>query len=157
MIQNQVVLVLAGGAAHFFTGWVLNNQMLLGQFFKKDSTKKCGLSKDMNINLAAQFTASVALSIATCVAISVFEKYQCPSVPLDTLSKLLSIFFKSEATNTGFMKALHTIIFIWAGFIIPTSISEVIWCGHNWKNWMLEMAMELIGLSSIALTIAYLV
>lgn len=156
MMHNHITLVLAGGAAHFFTGWVLSNNALLGQFFKKDGAKKCGMSKDMNMNLAAQFAASLALSIATCIAISIFEKYQAPAVASDALSKLFSMFFKPEHAHKSFMNAMHTVLFIWAGFIIPTSVSEVIWCGHNWKGWMREMAMELIGLTAIAITVIHL-
>ena len=156
MMQNYITLVLAGGAAHFVTGWALNSDMLFGQLWKKDAAKKCGLSKDININLAAQFSASVALATATCVAICIFEKYQAPAAAQDAMSKLFAIFFSPENANKSFMNAFHTVLFIWAGFIIPTSVGEVIWCGHSWKSWMLEMAMELMGLISIAATIVYL-
>ena len=157
MIPNHITLVLAGGAAHFFTGWVLNSDMLLGQVWKsKDAAKKCGLSKNMNVNLAAQFAASLALSAATCVAICVFEKHQASGLTQDAMSRLHSLFFSPEHAGKSLMQALHTVTFIWAGFIIPTSVGEVIWCGHNWKMWMIEMGMELAGLISIAATIAYL-
>ena len=159
MAHNHVVLVLAGGAAHFLTGWALNSDMLLGQFWKKDKdkAKSCGLSKDMRMNMAAQLVASVALSMATCVAIAVFEKYQAPAlVSKDAMAKLFSMFFSPENATKSFMNAFHTVLFIWAGFIIPTSVGEVIWCGHNWKSWMLEMGMELAGLTAIAATVIYL-
>jgi hypothetical protein len=159
MMHNHVVLVLAGGAAHFLTGWALNSDMLFGQLWKKDKdkSKSCGFSKDMRINIAAQLVASLALSVATCVAIAVFEKYQAPAaVSKDAMAKLFSMFFSPENATKSFMNAFHTVMFIWAGFIIPTSVGEVIWCGHNWKNWMLEMGMELAGLLAIAATVIYL-
>ncbi len=157
MIPNHVTLVLAGGAAHFFTGWVLNCDMLLGKVWKsKDAAKKCGLSKNMNVNLAAQFAASLALSAATCVAICVFEKHQVSGIAQDALSKVYSLFFSPEHVGKSFEHAFKTILFIWAGFIIPTSVGEVIWCGHNWKMWMMEMGSELVGLLAIATTIVFL-
>ena len=155
-MQNYITLVLAGGAAHFVTGWAVNSDLLLGQFWKKDKTKSCGLSKDMNVNLAAQFTASLALATATTVAICVFEKYQTPVVVNDAMSKLFSLFFSPEHAGKSLMNAFHTVLFIWAGFIIPTSVGEVIWCGHNWKFWMMEMGGELLGLMSIAATVVFL-
>lgn len=159
MMHNHVVLVLAGGAAHFLTGWALNSDMLFGQLWKKDkdTSKSCGFSTDMRMNIAAQLVASMALSVATCVAIAVFEKYQAPAVvSKDAMAKLFSMFFSPEHSAKNFMNAFHTVMFIWAGFIIPTSVGEVIWCGHNWKNWMVEMGMELAGLLAIAATVIYL-
>jgi len=156
IMENHVALILAGGTAHFVTGWIFNCNMLLGQFWKKEIVKKPGLSKDVHVNLGVKFAASIALSIATCVAITVFEKYQAP-VPHNAMSKLFSLFFNPEHAGKNFMYAFHTILFIWAGFIVPTSIGEVLWCGHNWKIWMIEMAGELLGLLAIAATVVFLV
>lgn len=163
-MHNHVVLVLAGGAAHFLTGWVLSSDMLLGQFWKKnkaknkDASTSCCLSKDMRINMAAQLIASMALSIATCVAIAVFEKYQAPvaAVGKDAMAKIFSMFFTQAHSTKNFMNAFHTVLFIWAGFLIPTSAGQVIWCGHSWKNWLLEIGMDLTGLLAIAGTVIYL-
>lgn len=160
MIQNHLVLVLAGGAAHFLTGWVFTSEMFLGQYWKKEKNKdkQAHLSNDMRINMAAQLAASIALSMATCVAICVFEKYQAPVTVAgkQTIAKFFSMFITKAHASKSFMNAFQTAMFIWAGFIIPTSVGEVIWCGHSWKNWVLEMGMELTGLMAIAATVVYL-
>lgn len=156
MNHHYITLVLAGGAAHFFTGWVLNNDMLLGQFLKKDKPKNQPLSKDMRINMAAQALASLALATATCVAICVFEKYQSPVIATDAMSKLFNRFFSQGHATKSYMNAFHTVLFIWAGFIVPSSSCEVIWCGHSWKAWLLEIGMDLAGLIAIAATVVYL-
>jgi len=157
MMQHHLTVVLAGAAAHFFTGWILNCDMFLGKIWKQEKPKKdCGLSKDMRINLAAQVLASLALAIATCVAIAIFEKSQISSAGKGALEKLANMFFNQENTVKSMMNSIHTVLFIWAGFVLPISAEEVIWCGHNWKHWMLEMVSELIGLIAIAMAVTFL-
>ncbi len=152
--MNHVTVVLAGAAAHFMTGWVLCSDMVFGKFWKQD--KKACLHKDMRVNLALQFAASLALSAATVAALVIFEKAQAPSMIQDLLSKATSLFLSQESMK-GSMNALHTAIFIWAGFIVPTSASEVIWCGHHWKSWVAEMVAKLLELAVLAAVVTALV
>ena len=156
MMYHHITVVLAGAAAHFMTGWILNCDMLLGKIWKSEKDKKSCLSKDMRINLAAQALASLALAIATAVAIAIFEKSQMPSMAQGALEKLANLFFSKDHSVKNMMNSIHTVIFIWAGFIIPSSAEEVIWCGHNWKHWALEMISKLISLIAIAATVTYL-
>lgn len=158
MMHNQITIVLVGAAAHFLTGWVLNCDMLLGKIWKQDKDKKsCGsLSKDMRINLGAQMLASIALAIATCVAIAIFEKAQVPAVAKTALERLANLFFNQDHTVKSLMNSIHTVLFVWAGFVLPISAQEVIWCGKSVKHWMLESMSELLGLISIAVVVTYL-
>lgn len=157
-MYNHVTIVLAGAAAHFVTGWVLNSEMLLGKIWKSEKDKKAchGLSKDMRINMAFQLLASIVLAIATCVAISIFEKSQIPTLAKNSLEKLANLFFNQDHTVKSLTNSVHTVLFIWAGFIVPSSACEVIWCGHNWKHWMLESLADLLGLVAIAATVTFL-
>jgi len=155
-MYHHVTVVLAGAAAHFMSGWILSNDMLLGRILKDEKDKKKCLSKDMHMNMAAQFAASLVLAIAVAVAISIFEKSQVQSMAEGALEKLANLFFSKDHSVKNMMNSVHTVLFIWAGFIVPTSAGEVIWCGHNWKNWITEMIMELIGLVAIAATVTYL-
>ena len=157
-MHHHLIVVAAGATAHFLTGWVLNCELLLGRIWKHEKDKKaCGtLSKDMRINLGAQILASIALAIATCVAIAIFEKAQVPAAGRTALEKLAGLFFNQDHTVKSMMNSMRTVLFIWAGFMLPTSAGEVIWCGHNWKHWILEMMSELIGLIAIAATVTFL-
>lgn len=155
-MYHHFTVVLAGAAAHFVSGWILSNDMLLGRILKSEKNKKNCLSKDMHINIGAQFAASLALAIAVAVAISIFEKSQIQSMAEGALEKLANLFFSKDHSVKNMMNSIHTVMFIWAGFIIPTSAGTVIWCGHNWKNWIIEMVMELVGLIAIAATVTYL-
>ncbi len=153
-MQNHIVLVLAGAAAHFAAGWALNCDMLLGKLGKQDKEKKsCGFHKDMRINMALQLLASVVLTIATVAAMVIFEKAQTPSMISDMLARVSGMFFEQN-NMPGMMNALHTSLFIWAGFIVPTSAGEVIWCGHHWRSWAREMVCELLQLEAVAVTVA---
>jgi len=157
MMHHHITVVLAGAAAHFATGWALNSEMLLGKFFKKNKAKPVAMHKDMRVNLAAQLVASIALSVATCVVICMISKTATPTTATDALSRFASMFFNQASSPKNLMCSLRTIIFIWAGFIVPSSACEVIWCGHNLKNWLVEMGMDLAGLIAITLTITYLI
>lgn len=154
-MMNHFTVVLVGATAHFLTGWALCSDMIFGRIWKENK-KACGLHKDMRINLALQFAASLALAAATVAALVIFEKAQAPSMIEDMLSKITSLFFSKENMK-GSMNALHTAIFIWAGFIVPTSASEVIWCGHHWKLWIVEMIAKLLELSVLAVVVTALV
>lgn len=158
-MHHHFTVVLAGAAAHFLTGWVLNCDMFLGKIWKHEKHEKEGKNcskKDMRISIAAQIIVSIALAIATSVAIAIFEKSQIPSMAQSALEKLASLFFNKSTTTKDFMDSIRIVMFIWAGFIIPTSIEDVIWCSSNWKHWALEMLSELLGLIAIALTVTYL-
>lgn len=158
IMHHHAVVVLAGAAAHFATGWVLNCDMFLGKIWKHEKDKKaCGmLSKDMRINMACQVAASIAIAIATCIAISVFEKSQVSALGKSALEQLAGLFFGQANGAKNFVHAAHTVLFIWAGFLLPVSAQEVIWCGHNWKHWMLESVADLLGLLAIAATVNFL-
>ena len=140
MMQHQVTIVLAGAAAHFMTGWVLNSDMVLGKIWKQEKDKKAAgnLSKDMRVNLVAQFAASIALAIATCVAIAIFEKSQVPMSAKSALEQLANMFFNQDHSVKSMMNSMRTVLFIWAGFLLPISAEEVIWCGKSMKHWALE-------------------
>lgn len=163
MMYHHISLVLAGAAAHFATGWVLNSDILLGHVWKKEKAKEAKdkkscetLSHDMRLNLAAQVVVSIALSLATCVAIHLFQKSQSVAHSKDVLAYLSSWFFGQEHAVKSMLHSMYTVLFIWAGFLLPSSAEEVIWCGHNWHHWMLEMGAKLLGLISIAITVTYL-
>ncbi|MGZ6254701.1 MAG: DUF1761 domain-containing protein [Candidatus Chromulinivorax sp.] len=159
-MAHHFIVVLAGGAAHFFSGWFLNSNLVLGKIWKEEKEKnkdaKCVLSKDMRINIAAQIVASVALSIATCIAISIFEKSQMPIASKNLLEQIAGLFFGQAQNSKNMMSAIHAVLFIWAGFILPISAEEVIWCNHNWKHWILERSANLISLIAIAATVTFL-
>jgi len=156
-MMNHVTVILAGAAAHFATGWVLNCDMLLGKIWKAEKDKKAScLSKDMRVNLAAQALISIVLAIAVSVAITIFEKSQVPAIGKGALEKLASLFFNQDHTLHNLMNSIHSVLFIWAGFILPVSAEDVIWCGHNVKHWILEMLSELCGLIAIAAVVTYL-
>ena len=158
MMHHHITVVLAGAAAHYLTGWVLNSDMLLGKIWKHEKDKKaCGmLSKDIRVNLGVQALASIALAIAVCVAIAIFEKSQVPVAAKGALEKLANLFFNQDHTVKSMLNSMYTVMFIWAGFVIPLSAEEVIWCGHNWKHWMLESASQLLGLIAIAAVVNFL-
>jgi hypothetical protein len=158
MIQHHITVVLAGAAAHFATGWALNSDMLLGKIWKQEKDKKActGLSKDMRINLAAQVAASIVLAIATCVALAIFEKAQICGAVKTSLEKVASLFFNKEHAIKSMMNSMHTILFVWAGFILPISAQEVIWCGKSLKHWALESMSDLLCLMSLAAAVTYL-
>lgn len=158
MMHNQVTIVLVGAAAHFVTGWVLNSDMLLGKIWKQEKDKKSGgsLSKDMRVNLGAQMLASIALAIATCVAIAIFEKSQVPNLAKTALERLANLFFNQDHTARNLMNSVRTVLFVWAGFVLPMSAQEVIWCGKSLKHWMLESMSDLLGLVAIAAVVTYL-
>lgn len=157
-MMNQVSIVLAGASAYFLTGWALNSQMLLGKLWKDEKDKKaCGSSsKDMHFNLGAEVLVSLVLAIATCVAISIFEKTQVPVAAKSALEKLSQMFFNQDNSSKSMLHSMYTILFIWVGFILPVSVEEVIWCGHKWKHWILQMISKLIGLMAIAATVTFL-
>ncbi len=156
MIENQMIVVLAGAAAHFLTGWACS-KLLLRKFWKddKEKAKSCGLHQDMKINIALQLIASLALAAATCAAICAFKQNQSMSMLENILASISGLFF-NQNNSQNMMHAVHSVMFIWVGFIVPTSVSEVIWCGHNWKNWMMEMASQLIELVVLAMVIVAL-
>ena len=157
-MHHHLVVVAAGAAAHFVTGWVLNCELLLGKIWKHEKDKKaCGtLSKDMRVNLAAQIVASIALAIGVSVAIAIFNKAQVPAAGTTALEKLANLFFNQDHTTKSMMNSMYTVLFVWAGFILPNCASEVIWCGHNWRHWLLEQAADLLGLMAIAATVTFL-
>ncbi len=156
MMQHHLTVVAAGAAAHFVTGWVLNSDMLLGKIWKQEKDKKAPLSKDMRINLAAQVVASIVLAIATCVAIAIFEKAQVPAAGKTALEKLANLFFNQDHTVKSMMNSIHTVLFVWAGFLLPVSAQEVVWCRKELKHWALESMSDLLGLMAIAATVTYL-
>lgn len=157
MIDHNITVVLAGASAHFLTGWVLNCDMLLGKLWKKEKKSKySGLSKDIRVNLAAQFLVSIALTVATCVAITICKKTQGPTIGEDVLERLTDLFFNQENTMKSMANSIRIVLFIWAGFIVPSSIGEVIWCGHDFKAWAIEMVCDFLGLAAIAATVTYL-
>ena len=155
---HHVSVALAGAAAHYVTGWALNSEMLLGKIWKHEADKKaCGnLSKDMRVNLALQAVASLMLSVGVCVAIAIFEKAQLSMVSKSALEKLAGIFFNEGNNARSMMNSMYIVLFVWAGFVLPFSAEEVIWCGHDWKHWALESAKHLISLAAIAATVTYL-
>ena len=156
MIENQMIVIAAGAVAHFFAGWACS-KLLLRKFWEnnKEKTNACGLHQDMKVNIALQLIASLALAAATCAAICVFQKNQSMSMLENMLASISGLFF-NQSSSQNMMHAVHSVMFIWAGFIVPTSASEVIWCGHNWKNWMLEMVAQLIELIVLAVVIVIL-
>ena len=154
MMHNHITIVAAGAAAHFVTGWVLSSHILLGKIRKEE--KKAHLSKDMHINLAAQALVSLILAIAVAVAISIFDKAQVASAAKTALEKLAGMFFGQEHSGRSMMNSIHTVLFIWAGFLLPVSAQEVIWCGKEVKHFALDAVMELLGLVAIAATVTYL-
>lgn len=158
MMLHHATVALAGAAAHYMTGWALNSELVLGKLWKHEKDQKaCGnLSKDMRVNLALQAFASLVLSVGVCVAIAIFEKAQLSMVSKSALEQLAHLFFSSNQQVKSMMHSMHVVLFIWAGFILPFSAEEVIWCGHNWKHWMLESVKHLISLSAIAITVTYL-
>jgi Protein of unknown function (DUF1761) len=156
MMHNHITIVVAGAAAHFVTGWVLNSHMLLGKVWKEEKEKKAPFSKDMRINFAAQAVASLVLAIAVAVAISIFDKAQVASTAKTALEKLAGMFFSQEHSGRSMMNSIHTVLFIWAGFLLPVSAQEVIWCGKQVKHFALEAVMELLSLVAIAATVTYL-
>jgi len=156
MMQHHLTIVTAGAAAHFVTGWILNSDMLLGKIWKQEKDKKAPFSKDMRINLAAQVVASIILAIATCVAIAIFEKAQVPVAGKTALEKLANLFFNQDHTSKSMMNSMHTVLFVWAGFLLPVSAQEVIWCGKELQHWALESMSEILGLMAIAATVTYL-
>lgn len=157
-MQHHITVVLAGAAAHFATGWALNSDMLLGKVWKQEKDKKaCGtLSKDMRINLAAQVAASIVLAVATCAAIAVCDKAQVGAVAKTSLEKVANMFFGQEHAPKSMMHSMHTILFIWAGFLLPISAEEVIWCGKSMKHWALEAMSQLLSLAALAAAVTYL-
>lgn len=157
-MHHHVTVVLAGATAHFMTGWILNSPILLGRIWKHEQNNKaCGnASADMKINVALQIVASIGLAVATCIAIALFEKAQSPIAAKNAMEKLAHLFFNQDHSVKNFMNAFHTVLFIWAGFILPISAEEVIWCGHHWKHWALESLSHLIGLVAIAATVNFL-
>ncbi len=158
MMLHHVTVALAGAAAHYMTGWVLNSDALLGKIWKHEKDKKaCGnLSKDMRVNLALQAFASLVLSVGVCVAIAIFEKSQLSMVSKSVLEQMAHMFFNANNHARSMMHSMYIVVFIWAGFILPFSAEEVIWCGHNWKHWALESVKHLLGLMAIAATVTYL-
>ncbi len=158
MMLHHLTVALAGAAAHYMTGWALNSELVLGKLWKHEKDQKaCGnLSQDMRVNLALQAFASLVLSVGVCVAIAIFEKAQLSMVSKSALEQLAHVFFSSNQQVKSMMHSMHVVLFIWAGFILPFSAEEVIWCGHNWKHWMLESVKHLISLSAIAITVTYL-
>ncbi len=157
MIENQMIVVLVGAAAHYLTGWALCSHLLLGRLWKndKEKMKSCGMHQDMRINIALQIITSIALSAATCAAICAFQKNQSLSM-LENLFASISGLFFNQNNSQNMMHAVHAVMFIWAGFIVPTSVSEVIWCGHHWKKWMIEMTATIIELVVLAMVIVSL-
>lgn len=155
---HHISVALAGAAAHYMTGWALNSDMLLGKIWKHEADKKaCGnLSKDMRVNLGLQAVASLILSVGVCVAIAIFEKAQLSMASKSALEKLAHIFFNDNNNARSMMNSMYIVVFIWAGFILPFSAEEVIWCGHNWKHWALESIKHLICLVAVAATVTYL-
>ena len=158
MMHHHLTVVLAGTAAHFLTGWLINSDLLLGKIWKneKEQTNCKTGEKDMRLNIACQFFASMMIAIATCVAIAVFEKAQGPLVAKNALEKLAHLFFNQEHPVKNLMHAIHTVLFIWAGFLLPISAQEVIWCNKSVKHWGLELMAELISLIAIAVTVNFL-
>jgi hypothetical protein len=158
MMLHHVTVALAGAAAHYMTGWALNSELVLGKIWKHEKDQKaCGnLSQDMRVNIALQAFASLVLSVGLCVAIIIFEKAQLSMGSKSALEQLAHLFFSSNQQVKSMMHSMHVVLFIWAGFILPFSAEEVIWCGHNWKHWMLESVKHLISLSAIAITVTYL-
>lgn len=158
MMHNHITIVLAGAAAHFATGWILNCDMLLGKIWKSEKDKKnCHLaSKDMRINLGVQLAISVVLSIATCVAIAIFEKSQMPVHAQTALEKLANLFFNQSHAEKSLTNSLYPVVFVWAGFVFPISAQEVIWCGKNLKHWVLESMSDLASLMALAAAVSYL-
>ena len=154
MMEHHFTIVAAGAAAHFVTGWVLNSDLLLGKIWKQE--KKAHLSKDMRINLAAQLVVSIVLAIATCIAIAIFEKSQVPAAGKTALDKLANLFFNQDHTSKSMMNSMHTVLFVWAGFLLPASAHEVIWCGKELQHWALESMSEILCLMAIAATVTYL-
>lgn len=158
MMQHHFMVVAAGAATHFAAGWILNSDMLLGKLWKKEKDKKgChGFSKDMRINLGAQAVASLVLSIATCVAISLFAKSQSPMLASSALEKIAGMFFSQEHAIKNMMHSMYTVLFVWAGFMLPMSGQEVIWCGKDLRHWMLESASDVLCLMALAAMVTYL-
>ncbi len=158
MMQHHLMVVAAGAATHFAAGWILNSDMLLGKIWKQGKEKKAchGFSKDMRINLGAQAAASIVLSIATCVAISLFAKSQSPMLAKGALEQLAAMFFNQEHAIKNMMHSMYTVMFIWVGFILPLSGQEVIWCGKDLKHWMLESASDVACLMALAAMVTYL-
>ena len=156
MMQHQMTVVLAGTAAHFLTGWVLNSDMLLGKVWKQEKKAHENLSKDMRLNIAAQLAASMALTVATCVAIAVCDKAQVATVAKTALERVANMFFGQEHAPKSMMHSMHTVLFVWAGFLLPISAEEVIWCGKSMKHWALEAMSQLVSLMAVAVTVTYL-
>lgn len=155
-MHHHFTVVLAGATAHFITGWVLSCDMFLGKIWKNEKDKKSCLTKNIYIKVGVQALVSIALAIATCIAITVFEKYQITASAQGALDKLASLFLQKNNTSKDVMNALHSVLFIWAGFIIPTSVQEIIWCGEDWKHLGIQMISQLMSLIAIAVTVTYL-
>jgi len=157
-MYHNVLVVAAGAVAHFATGWALYSNKAFGKLWKHDKAraKFCTPGKDVRINMAVQFGASLALSIATCAAIFIFSKSQS-SITSDLVVKISNWMFNQKEAVEAVKNPFYTVLFIWGGFILPTAAGEVIWCDHNWKNWTMEMICELLGLLAIAATVNFLV
>lgn len=157
-MHHHVTIVLAGAAAHFFTGWLVSLDLILGKVWKEEKDKKLcnNVHKDMRVRLGLQAIVSIVLAIATCVAIAIFEKSQASVASKSGLEKLAHLFFNHDHAVKSIMSSIHTVLFVWAGFILPISVERVIWCGHNWKYWLLEMSKELVCLVAIAATVTFL-
>jgi hypothetical protein len=156
MLYHHISIVLAGAFAHFMTGWILNCNPLFSQFLHHDKKVHQGLSADLKINMLIQFLVSIALSLATCIAIYIFEQAHISVAPENIIEKFTQLFFHVDQTKKSMINSLYTVLFIWAGFILPSSFENVIWGGYSVRKWITDLSMEFIGLLAIATTVTYL-
>lgn len=158
MLHHHFTVVVAGAVAHYVAGWILYSDKALGRLFKDGKDKKCcnATGKELRFDMVAHFVVAIFLSLATCVAITIFDKAQVSLEGKTALEKLATLFFSEEEKTKTVLNSIYTVLLIWGGFILPTSTIKVIWCGHDWKNLIVHSIKELLSLIAIAVTVTLL-
>ena len=155
-MYHHALVVLAGAGAHLAAGWVLCSDMALGKFLTTAKEKRRHHHHHKIEHLICHFLVAIVLSFATCIAISVFDKAQVSNLTKTTFDQFAALLFGEEMSSKSIFGSIYTVLFIWAGFILPIGAFHTVWCDEDWKEFFVCYLKELVCLIALAATVTYL-
>ncbi len=131
MYENFYLTVAAGAFAHTAAGMIWYSPMLFGKFMKNACAKPTDNQQETKncfspMMLVYQFGTSLLTVAALYVAIASLLTVQTDR--WQGLLRLFSWFFTHELGNVSITSAGKVALFVWAGFNLPLTLSNMIWC-----------------------------
>lgn len=124
--------IFVAALVYFCIGMLWYSSCLFGSFCYAEKIPGCGEKGCRFVSFSLRFLAEFALNFL--------------------LAAVLGFFIYVSESST-YSEGLLLVSLIWLGFIVPTSLSGVIWGNKTWKGFLVHALFALIGLSAMSAVI----